>query len=59
MLCRRGEPTNNGLDQQSNGIKAVYSEQDAPVWRGQNTASTATNKPILQLIQTQIIRHLC
>jgi len=45
-VVQTGQATNNGLDQQSNGIKAVYSEQDAPVWRGQNTASTATNKPI-------------
>ena len=45
-VVQTGQATNNGLDKQSNGIKAVYSEQDAPVWRGQNTASTATNKPI-------------
>lgn len=45
-VVQTGQATNNGLDLQSNGIKAVYSEQDAPVWRGQNTASTAANKPI-------------
>ena len=45
-VVQTGQATNNGLDLQSNGVKAVYSEQDAPVWRGQNTASTATNKPI-------------
>ena len=45
-VVQTGQATNNGLDLQSNGVKAVYSEQDAPVWRGQNTASTAANKPI-------------
>ena len=45
-IVQTGQATNNGLDLQSNGIKTAYSEQDAPVWRGQNTASTAINKPI-------------
>ena len=45
-IVQTGQATNNGLDIQSNGIKTAYSEQDAPVWRGQNTASTAANKPI-------------
>ena len=45
-VVQTGLATNNGLDLQNNGIKAAYSEQDAPVWRGQNTASTAANKPI-------------
>jgi len=45
-VLQTGQAINNGIDPQNGDIKAAYSEQDAPVFRGQNTASTAANKPI-------------
>jgi len=45
-VLQTGTAINNGIDPQNGDIKAAYSEQDAPVFRGQNTASTAANKPI-------------
>jgi hypothetical protein len=45
-IVQTGQAVNNGLDPQGGAVKAAYSEQDVPIYRGQNTSSIAANKPI-------------